>query len=120
MDVREIHPRGGTTVGVIHCCSRWNLAATDAEVATEFGLEPDQLGRLNAHFNRLLAQSKDAYVSDIAEEERDAVLDQIRIWCVQPAFSKWYDLITAGVPRDSAFGRFLNHVHEIRTSMQAT
>jgi hypothetical protein len=94
------------------------VADLDA-LAVEFGLEPDQCVRLIANFARQFAQLRDAFVSDLAPEEREVVDIGIATLVSQPAFGKWYD-IALSAQRGSGLNRFLDHVDEIRASMQAT
>ncbi len=94
------------------------VADLDA-LAAAFGLEPDQCVRLVANFARQFAQLRDAFVSDLPPEEREVVDIGIANLVSQPAFEKWYDF-TLSLQRGTGLDRFLDHVDEIRASMQAT
>ena len=90
------------------------------ELAAEFGLEPDQFMRLTAHYGRASLQLRNAYLSGLPEEELESLDQQISTLFALPAYAKWYDLYQSMSPRVGALGRYLDHVDEIRASMQTT
>ena len=95
-----------------------HLGLSRSEIAGEFGLEAEQYRRLDSFFSRMFTQWRGAFVEDLPEKER-AVMDlTIRIWFSEPALAKWYDLTWSG-HREGDFGRFLEHLDEVRTSLGA-
>ncbi len=85
--------------------------------AAEFGLEPDEFDRLQAYFRGIYLQLRDAYVSDLPENERISLDSQIRGFASTPAFLRWYDSFKSVAARGETYDRFHDHIEEVRATL---
>jgi hypothetical protein len=91
-----------------------HLGLSREDVATQFGLAPEQYLRMSAYYNRSLLQLRDAYFSDLPKLEQDALNSQIRGLFAQPAFTKWYDAHQSNAPSGGSYRQFLRQVDELK------
>jgi len=92
------------------------LGNTPYEAADdEFGIERGELARLHFLFMRQMAHMKDAWESELPDDDRRYVDISIANSFADPAFAKWYDIMRPTSRSGDREERWYAHMDRLRT-----